>query len=355
MNDVNLALALDQRTSSTGRRGSRWPRRGADRRGLAIDLGTATARIGIADRILVEEPSAVVLQSTGEVVAVGGEIREVIGRNPRGVEVIEPVEDAIVTDIDVAEILVQRLLRRGGVTGTRGRFAAVVAVPSSADELHRRALLQCVQRSMPKAKLVPLEAPMAAAIGAGLPVQEAFGTMVVDIGRGITEAAVVSLGTLVTSRVASVGGAAAEAAVVEHLAERHDVEIGRHTAERVVRFSSLQRYGVVRIRGTDRTSGLPRAVQLTRSEVGSIFEPVVEAIAMVAKNALDAAPPALAADVMNGRIVLTGGASKLYGLRSTIEERTGIAVRIRPSPERAVIDGARLCLDGAMLTNVGDA
>ena len=351
---MSLASAFDQRPVSPSRRASFWPKRGADRPGLAIAPGTAPVRLGGTDRILVEEPSALVRCIDGEVLAVGGETRAVVGRNPRGVEVIEPIDDAVVTDIGVAEILLQRLLRRAGISGTRTRVA-VVAVPSSVDDLHRRALRQCVQRSMPKASLVPLESPMAAAIGAGLPVEEAFGSMVVDVGRGITEAAVVSMGTMVTARAAPLGGATAEAAVVTHLADRHDVEIGRHTAERVVRFSSLQRYGVVLVRGTDRNTGLPRAVQMTRAEVAAIFEPVVEGIAMVAKNALDAAPAALAADVMDGRIVLTGGASKLDGLAPTIEARTGIAVRIRPSPDRAVIDGARLCLGGAMQTTVAGA
>ena len=348
---MTVDLAADRRPAPSNPRGSFWPRRGADGRGLAIDLGTSTVRIGIPDRILVEEPCAVVRQSDGPILAVGSETRDVVGRNPRGIEFVEPVANAIVSDIDVAEVLLQRLLRRSGVTGIRNHTAAVVAVPLAADGLHRRALLQCVQRSLPKAKLTPLEAPMAAAIGSGLPVQEAFGTMVVDVGRGLTEAAVVSLGTMVTSQAAPVGGAAAEAAVIAHVAERYDLDIGRHTAERVVRFPSVARSGAVLVRGMNRATGLPRAVQMTRPEARSVLRPVVDSIAMVAKNALDAAPAALAADVMHGQIVLTGGASKLDGLVAAIEERTGIAVRIRTDPDRAVIDGARLCLDGPALAD----
>lgn len=199
----------------------------------------------------------VVRRSDGRILAVGGETRDVVGRNPRSIEFVEPVQNAMVSDIDVAEpeALLQRLLRRGGVAGTHNHTAAVVAVPLAADGLHRRALLQCLQRSLPKAKLTPLEAPMAAAIRSGLPVQEAFGTMVVDVGRGLTEAAVLSLGTVVTSEAAPVGGAAAEAAVVAHVAERYDVEIGRHTAERVVRFSSVAGSGAVLVRRMNRGTG----------------------------------------------------------------------------------------------------
>ena len=343
--------AADPRSTPSTPGGSVWPKRGAGGRRLAIDLGTSTVRIGISGRVLVEEPSAVVRHSDGRILAVGDETREMVGRNPRGVEVVEPVDRGVLTDIDVAEILLQRLLRHAGIAGTRNQVDVVVAVPLAAEGLHRRALLQCVQRSLPKANLTPLEAPMAAAIGSDLPVQEAFGTMVVDVGRGITEAAVLSFGTMVTSQTAPVGGAAAEAAVIAHASQQHDLKIGPHTAERVVRFSSVGRSGAVLVRGVNRSTRLPRAVQMTRPEVRSVLRPVVDSIAMVAKNALDAAPAALAADVMQGQIVLTGGVSKLDGLAAAVEARTGIAVRVRSDPERAVIDGARLCLAGPALAD----
>jgi rod shape-determining protein MreB len=348
---MTMNLIADRRPTPSSPRGAFWQRRGVEGRGLAIDLGTSTIRIGVAGRIVIEEPCAVVQERDGRILAVGDETRNVVGRNPPGIEVVEPVADGVVTNIDVAEELLQRLLRRGEVTGTRNHMRAVVVVPLVADGLHRRALLQCVQASLPKAQLVPLEAPMAAAVGSDLPVQEAFGTMVIDVGRGITEAAVVSLGTMVTSRAALVGGAAAEVAVVDHVAERHDLEIGRHSAQRIVRFSSETRTGAVLVRGINGATGLPRGVQMTRPEVRAVLRPVIESIAMVAKNALDAAPAALAADVMQGQIVLTGGASKLDGLATAIEEQTGIAVRIRADPDRAVIDGARLCLDGPALAD----
>lgn len=347
---MNLATANPRPTHSHPR-GSSRSRRGGDGRGLAIDLGTSTVRIGAANRVLLEEPAAVVRHRTGRVLAVGNETRDVLGRNPRGIEIVEPIAGAVVDDIDVAEVLIEHLLRRGDVPSTRSSLTAVVAVPSTAGDLHRRALLQCVQRSLPRAELLPLEAPMAAAIGADLPVHEAFGSMVVDVGRGATEAAVISLGTMVTSQAAPLGGAAAEAAVIAHIAERHDLEIGRHTAERVVRFSSVARFGAVLVRGVNRATGLPRAVQMSRPETRSVLRPVVEAIAMVAVNALDAAPEALAADVMQGHIVLTGGGAKLGGLAEAIERHTGIPVRIRTEPDRAVIDGARLCLEGPTLAH----
>ena len=300
-------------------------------------------------RILVEEPSTVLRRRDGRISAVGRDAQDVVGRNPRRVDVIEPVVGATITDIDAAEVLLQRLLQRSGIANTRHQAAAIVAIPLVAEGLHRRALLQCVQRSLPKAKLVPLEAPMAAAIGSTLSVQDAFGSMVVDVGHGITETAVISLGTMITSSAAPVGGAAAEAAVIAHIADRYNLDIGPRTAERVVRFSSLGRSGAVFIRGVNRDTGMPRGVQMTRRETRSVLLPVVQNIAMVAKNALDAAPAALAADVMQGQIVLTGGASKLVGLVGELEEQPGIAVRIRTSPERAVIDGARLCLDRSAL------
>lgn len=342
-------MTMDRRAVPRPAGGARglWPRRAAAERGVAIDFGTSCVRIAGFGRLLVEEPTVVVRHSGGGIIAVGGEARNVAGRNPQRIDVIEPVEGATITDIDVAEALLQRLLRRAGIAGTR--LPVVVAVPLVAEGLHRRALLQCVQRALPKATLVPLEAPMAAAIGSRLPVQEAFGTMIVDVGRGITEAAVLSLGTMITSAVAPVGGAAAAAAVTDHLAQRHDLEIGPHTAERAVRFSARTRSGAVFVRGNHRPTGLPRGAQMTSTETRAVLHPVLESIAMVAKNALDAAPAALAADVMQGQIVVTGGASKLEGLAGVIEDRTGIEVRIRDCPERSVIDGAELCLRSSAL------
>lgn len=312
-------------------------------RGVAIDLGTSTVRIASAGRVLLEEPAVIALSRRRRVVAVGAGARAMLGRSPADIAVVEPIVDGLIADVDLAEQLLRTLLTRVGVAHGWAHDA-VVAVPLLTTDLQRRALLQCIQRCLPKADLVALEAPMAAAIGAELPVQEPFGTMVVDVGRGVTEAAVISLGDMVTSHTAVVGGAAAEAAVASHLSARHDLRLGKASADRLVRLSSQPRCRSVVARGIDRSSGLPRAVRASSEEVRAAMGQVIDSIAEVARAAIDAAPDALAADVMHGPIVLTGGGSQLFGLPARIAELTGIDVTVRDLPDRAVIDGARRCL-----------
>lgn len=349
-------------SSSTKRRGSRAPRRRERWRetdappqstparwrtsgGVAIDLGTATIRIGTVDRVLLEEPAVIALDRSGRVIAAGLDARAILGRNPAGIDVVEPLAGAVITDVGLAEQLLEMLLRRAGVHG-RAQRTVVVAMPLPSTGLQRRAVLQCVQRALPRGRIVPLEVPMAAAIGSGLPVEEAYGSMVVDVGRGVTEAAVVSLGAMVTSSSAAVGGASADDGITRHLRDAHDLSIGQRTAERVVRSSTGRRRGYVRVRGMDRSSGLPRAVEFADDEVTSVLDGVLESISAVARNALDAAPAELAADVMQGTIMVTGGAGRLQGLAAQITATTGVGVTIPELPDRAVIDGARLCLQG---------
>lgn len=321
-------------------------RRGRRRRidrGIAIDLGTSTVRIASAGQVLVEEPSVIARSRRQAVVAVGTDARAMLGRNPSDLDVVEPIADALISDVDLAEHLLRALLARRGLANGWAHDV-VVAVPVLTTDLQRRAVLQCVQRALPRARLTSIEAPMAAAIGAELAVQDPFGTMVVDIGRGATEAAVLSLGEMVTSHIAPVGGAAADAAVADHLLGRYDLHLGRHSAERLVRLASQPQCRSVVARGSDRATGLPRAMRFLSDEIRDALSPVADAIAEVARVALDAAPDALAADVMHGPIVLTGGGSNLHRLPERIAELTGIDVAVRTAPERAVIDGARRCL-----------
>lgn len=323
--------------------GRRSGRRRRPDRGLAVDLGTSTVRIASAGQLLVEEPSVIARSRRRAVVAAGTDARAMLGRNPSDVEVVEPIVDALIADVESADHLLRTLLTRRGLAHGWAH-EVVVAVPVLTTDLQRRTVLRCVQRVLPRAQLIPLEAPLAAAIGAGLPVQDPFGTMVVDIGRGATEAAVLSLGEMVTSHIAPVGGAAAEAAVVTHLLVRYDLQLGRHSAERLIRLSSQPQCRSVVARGSDRATGLPRTLRFLSSEIRDVLAPIVDAIAEVARAALDAAPDALAADVMHGPITLTGGGSQLHELPERIAELTGIDVTVREAPDRAVIDGARRCL-----------
>jgi rod shape-determining protein MreB and related proteins len=321
----------------------RGPRRGRRRRtarGIAIDLGTSMVRIASAGHVLVEEPSVIARSHRGCIVGVGTDARAMLGRNPSGIEVVEPIVDAAIADVELAEHLLRSLLTRRGLANGWAHDV-VVAVPVLEADLQRRAVLQCVQRVLPQTRVMPVEAPLAAALGAEVAVQDAFGTMVVDIGHGATEAAVCCLGELVTSHIGPVGGATAEAAVMDHLLARYDLHLGRHSAERLVRLTSQPQCRSVIARGLDRATGLPRAMRFVSGEIREVLAPVVDAIAEVARAALDAAPDELAADVMQAPIVLTGGGSRLHQVPLRIAERTGLDVTVRDTPDRAAIDGAR--------------
>ena len=312
---------------------------------MAIDLGTSTIRIATADRVIVDEPAVAACRPSGAVFAVGGDARLLVGRNPVGIDVISPIVAGTPSDINTAELLLRELLRRGGIGALRAIHTAVVALPACAVGLEKRSVIQCVERVLPRAEVIPIESPLAAAIGAGIPIHQPSGTMVVDIGQALTEAAVISHGTMISTRTAPVGGRTAVEDVARFLREDRCVEVGESTAERVVRFSSRLRHGVTVARGMHTDTGLPTAVPLTTERCSDLLRPVVDAVSEITKNALDAAPPALAADVMESGIVITGGAAKLGGLSAAIAESTGISVRTIGCPERAVIEGARQCID----------
>lgn len=346
---MTAALRTQDRTESEARRTRPWLRRSTDTRHVAVDLGSSTIRVGTASGIVVDEPSAVMVRSDGGIFAVGQRARALIGRNPPAVELVEPIRGALIRDADVAEAMLRMLLSRG-IANPRSVKTAVVAVPLVATGLERRAVLQVADRVFPRATIVPIEAPMAAAIGAGVPVQAPAGTMVLDVGRGATEAAVMSHGTMISMWSAPVGGELAEAEMIAHVLEEHDLAIGQLMAERVVRLSTHALRGPIEVRGVDRVSGLPTAIRISSAEAQIILRPVVQEIADVAKAALDLAPPSLAADVMRGTIMLTGGASKLDGLAAAVTRTTGIDVQTREWPDRAVIDGASSCINEPALT-----
>lgn len=312
-------------------------------RELGVDIGTTAVRIATVTRVVVDEPSVVAHDRTGRVIAIGRDALAILGRNPRQVTVTRPVRDATIADVAAAEQLLATLIRR---VARRRRPTVVAAVSLVATGLERRAIRHALHAAGAR-DVVLVETPMAAAIGADLPVEEAFGSMVVDVGRGATEAAVVSLGAIVTARAERIGGAVADATLARHLREVHGIAVGEVSAE-AAKLALATAGDELEVRGVDVASGLPRSLLLPRDELRDALDDVVDAIAQTAKNALDAAPATLAADVMEEGIALTGGGSLLAPVADRVARLTGVAVRVPARPEHAVITGVRACLEASV-------
>jgi rod shape-determining protein MreB len=309
---------------------------------IAIDIGSSAVRVATSGRLVVDEPAVVAVDTSGRVLAVGRDALSIVGRSPRGVTVKRPIRDGAIADIEASEQLLAVMMRRA-VRGFRAP-AVVAASTMAATGLERRAIEHALLSAGAR-RVALVESPMAAAIGVGLPVEDPYGSMVVDIGRGATEAAVISMGAIVSSSVSCVAGAAADAAIASHLEEAYGLCVGEISIERVkLELSEAADGQVIAVGGVATHTGLPRVVQADAVDLRHALDDVVNAIAGTAKAALDNAPPALAADVMQEGIVITGGSSLLVGAAERIAATTGVLVRQLESPEHAVIDGVRACL-----------
>ncbi|HET7654001.1 MAG TPA: rod shape-determining protein [Acidimicrobiales bacterium] len=321
-------------------------------RDVAVDLGTSAVRVhrrGAARTI--DEPALLARhRATGRPVAFGHDALRIVGRNPAPIDVTRPIVDGTVADVVGCEQLLRLVFDRA--LARRRLFArrpgVLVAVPAATTGLERRAVQHAVEAAGARPPVVVMEAPLAAAIGAGLPVEEAYGSMIVDVGRGITEAAVVCLGAPITSASTRVGGARVDRVIADCLRDRYDVAVGEVTAEHTkiaLRAACDERRQTLDVRGVDVDTGLPRTVRVDVADLVDALRDPIEAIVTTVRNALDGAPPTLAADVMEEGIFLTGGGALLVGLAERLSDATGITVTTAADPRAAVINGARQCLD----------
>jgi rod shape-determining protein MreB len=320
-------------------------------RDVAVDLGTSAVRVhrrGAARTI--DEPALLARhRATGRPVAFGPDALRIVGRNPAPIDVTRPIVDGTVADVVACEQLLRLVFDRAFARRRFGRRpSALVVVPAATTGLGRRAVQHAVEAAGARAPVVVMEAPLAAAIGAGLPVEEAYGSMIVDVGRGITEAAVVCLGAPITSASTHVGGARVDRVIADCLRDRYGIAVGEVTAEHTkiaLQVARDARQETIEVRGVDVHSGLPRTVRVDLAHLLDALRDPIEAIVTVVRNALDGAPPTLAADVMEEGIFLTGGGALLVGLAERLAEATGVAVTTAADPRAAVINGARQCLD----------
>ncbi|MFC7305546.1 rod shape-determining protein [Streptomyces monticola] len=321
---------------------------------IGIDLGTAnTLLYARGQGIVLNEPSVVAVREGARgALAVGAEAKETIGRTPGSITAIRPLKDGVISDYEAAEEMIRHFVRKA-VPGRRPRTRMVVCVPSGVTPVERRAIVHAAQRSGARAVHL-IEEPMAAAIGAGLPVAEPRGSMVVDIGGGTSEVAVISLGGIVTAQSLRVGGDRLDAAITDYVRKQHALLIGERTAEDIkvaigsawpVPGEDAFEMRTFTVRGREKVGGLPKTIDLTVKEVRAALDEPIEAIIAAVKTTLEECPPELSGDVMEHGIVITGGGALLPGLDLRMAAATGIPVVVAENPLDSVALGCGKCVE----------
>ena len=318
-------------------------------RDLAIDLGTANTLVYQRGKgILFAEPTVIALnKETGDVLAMGDEAWQMIGRTPGYIVAVRPLRSGAISDFDVTEKLIRLILQRSGVNRL-SRPRVLVCVPSALTEVERRAVEEATLSAGARSCFL-IEEPMAAAIGAGLPIHEPMGNLVVDIGGGTSEVAVISLGGIVVSQSIRIGGDELDEAIINYVKREYKLMIGQQTAEEVkLEIGSACPLGdevQAEIRGRDLVSGLPKTVVLTSEEVRMALEEPVQQIVDAVKETLDRTPPELAADIMDRGIMLAGGGALLQGLDERLRNETQMPAHLAESPLTCVAVGSGRSLE----------
>ena len=329
-------------------------------RDLAIDLGTANTVIYVRGAgIVASEPSVVAMETVDgvqKVRAVGNDAKLMLGKTPRNVRTIRPLRNGVIADLETAEEMIKHFIRKAG--GGQSRFSrapeVVICIPSGATSVERRAIRDAVGNAGARSVSL-IEEPMAAAIGAGLPVADPIGSLVVDIGGGTTEVGVISLQGLAYCRSVRVGGDRMDDAIASFVRRKYNMLIGEGTAERVkLEIGTALRPGdgvgrVARIRGREVTRGVPGEVELTQAEIAEALSEPVSQIIEVVRTALEHTQPEIAADVIDHGITLTGGGSLLRGIDTLLHEATGLPVHIAEDPMNCVALGAGRTLEEQVL------
>ena len=319
-------------------------------RDVAVDLGTANTLVYVKGQGLVlNEPSMVAVDTrSGQVVAVGHEAKRMWGRAPKNIRLVRPLKDGVIADFDVCEQMLKQFLQRIS-TSRWSKPRVIVAVPSEVTGVERRAVQDAAEFAGARRPVYIIEEAMAAAIGAGLPVHEPSANLIVDIGGGTTEVAVISLGGIVTANSVCVGGDELNETIVAMFKRDFDLDIGINTAEEVkIQLGSawpLEQEIVGDVGGRDTKTGLPRTQAVTTQQVRDALDDSVLRIIDAIKKTLERTPPELAADVISHGLVLAGGGALLAGLAERVTHETGIQAYIAPEPLLAVVLGAGMTLD----------
>jgi rod shape-determining protein MreB and related proteins len=317
---------------------------------IGIDLGTANTLVYVRDKgVVLREPSVVAVEaSTGEVLAVGNEAKSMLGRTPGGILAIRPLKDGVIADFEVTEQMLRKFIEK--VQNRRSWISPriVVAVPSGITEVERRAVKDsATQAGARDVRLIP--EPMASAIGVGLPVQEPAGNMIVDMGGGTTEVAIISLAGIVFSRSVRVAGDELDEAIVQYMKRVYNLMIGERTAEEIkIKIGSaypLEQETSIEVKGRDLVAGLPKTLTITSQEVREAIQEPVNTIVETVRYTLERCPPELSADLVDRGIVLAGGGALLRGLDKLLAEETGLPVHVPEDPLSAVVMGTGVVLN----------
>jgi rod shape-determining protein MreB len=317
---------------------------------MAVDLGTANTLVYVRGRgIVLNEPSVVAInQNTGGILAVGLEAKRMIGRTPGNIVAIRPLKDGVIADFDTTERMLRYFIQKVHKRRHLAKPRLVVCVPSGITGVEQRAVKDAGYAAGAR-KVYIIEEPMAAAIGAGLPIHEPTGNMVVDIGGGTTEVAVISLGGIVTAQSIRVGGDEMDQAIITWVKKEYSLLLGERTAEEIKMAigSAFQTPGEpdAEIRGRDLVSGLPKTIVVSAEEIRRAIDEPVNAIIDAVKSTLDKCPPELSGDIMDRGIVLTGGGAMLRGLDERLRYETGMPIHITEHPLDAVVMGSGKCVE----------
>ncbi len=319
---------------------------------IGIDLGTANTLVFVKGKgIVIREPSVVAVDEKSmprAVKAVGNEAKDMIGRTPGSISVVRPVKDGVIADFDMTADMLKEFIKRAVSGSLFNRARVMICIPSGVTEVEKRAVHDAARSA--GARYVSLIAePMAAAIGAGLPVTQAVGSMVVDIGGGTSEVAVISLGDIVTSRSIRIAGDNFDEAIISYIKKKENLLIGERTAEDIkIKLGSAYPYegeGAMDVKGRNLLDGLPKSLEITSEEVREALVDPVDQILDTIRFTLDKTPPELSADIMDRGLMLTGGGALLRGLDKLIAAETGMPVHTAESPLDCIVRGTGICLE----------
>jgi rod shape-determining protein MreB len=317
---------------------------------IGIDLGTANTLVYVKDQgIVLREPSVVAVQSgTSKVLAVGDEAKRMLGRTPANIVAVRPLKDGVIADFEVTEAMLRHFITKVHNSRVRARPRVVIAVPSGITEVEKRAVRDSALGAGAKEVFMVAE-PMAAAIGVGLPVETPTGNMVIDIGGGTTEIAVIALSGIVSDTSIRVGGDELDTSIVQFMRKNYNLLIGEPTAEQIkIQIGSAAPVGEERemeVKGRDLVSGIPKTVRVHSSEIREAIQEPVQSIVDAVRRALEITPPELASDIVDRGIVMTGGGALIRGLDLLLSQETSLPIHVDEDPLTCVVRGTGRILD----------
>ncbi|MBS3810536.1 MAG: rod shape-determining protein [Halanaerobiales bacterium] len=317
---------------------------------MGIDLGTANTLVYMKGKgIIIREPSVVALKEKDrKILAVGNEAKNMIGRTPGNIKAVRPMKDGVIADFDVTETMLRHFIRKAHKRNRLVRPRIIICVPSGVTEVEKRAVIDAALQAGARSAFL-IEEPMAAAIGAGLPIHEPTGNMIVDIGGGTTEVAVISLGGIVTSSSIRIGGDEMDTAIAQYIKKKYKLMIGERTAEQIkidIGTATADNEDLTKeIKGRDLVNGLPKTITINSQEIKDALKETVNSILDAVKRTLEKTPPELASDVMGRGIILTGGGALLHGIDKLLIDITQMPVYLADQPLDCVVNGTGNALE----------